>query len=95
LKKHLENREAYIHLVFTYLDYSLNYINEDKNEISKYESTVKLEDTINNLQIGKILPNFQIKIILEENLNQIQYYLSIREFINEINKEKCKILFFN
>ena len=82
----MKNRNSFINLVFPYLDYAFNYIDEKKNDISKYDSTIKLDQFMREIDCGRIIPNFPIKPEIndasEENI------ISIREFFNKLNKKK-------
>lgn len=86
MKKHLQQRSSYINLVFPYLDYALNYLDENKNEIAKYESIIKLDQFVKEMECGRVIPNFLIKNELKEKFENKK--ISIREYFNLLNNDK-------
>jgi len=58
LKSHLRNKNNHINLIFSYLDYGLNYKFKDKNQFEQYESDLSLENA--EITEGCIIPNYFI-----------------------------------
>jgi len=73
------------------LDYALNYVDENKNDIAKFESIIKIDQLICEMEMGRIIPNFLVEEQDEKNNKASKKSLiSIREYLNMLNKEKCK-----
>jgi hypothetical protein len=100
LRRHLLNKNSYIKLVFPYLDYGLNYLNEEKNDINLYENIYKKDYFISNIEKGKVFPSFNLNLysIINDNNNDknlckfesIHLNINSREMLFNQNKERSK-----
>ena len=89
----MDNRKNFIQLVFPYLDYGLNYNLETKNDVTKFEDIFRLNDFIDLIEPGKIIPNFLIKIF-DKNENNSEK-IRIRELLNKKFDNKSNYILFN
>lgn len=95
LRRHLMHKDSYIKLVFPYLDYGLNYLYPEKNEINKYEKIFKKDYFIESSEIGKVFPSIKFrKFIFNDSENHLEYVETInsREMIFNESNEKSKFV---
>jgi hypothetical protein len=104
LKRHLSNKNSYIKLIFPYLDYGLNYLYPEKNDINMYENIYKKDYFISNIEKGKVFPSFNLDIYSfnkeknnEKNLwrfENIDLNINSREMISKQNNDTSKLILF-
>ena len=82
MRNHLSKRANHIQLIFPYLDYNFNFKSDEKNEILKFESKIRMSDI--NIAVGIVIPNYHLA---DKNLG-------LREYLKREQDESEFPLFF-
>ena len=96
LRKHLKNKNSYIKLVFPYLDYGLNYLFAEKNEINQYEKVFRKNYFIENAEIGKVFPSLNFEKFVFKNKEKVLMHknrINSRQLFADENEEESKFKF--